>query len=180
MPQPPAVSNFDFARDYLKLNEGKFSNHPDDPGGPTNFGITRATLSAWRGHPVSVDDVRKMHENEATAIIKNNYWILPGLDYIKSRVIATCLLDQGVLNGPGTAIRYAQLAANNAGASIAVDGSLGPETLGAFDEVDLAKFMRAYNKIIHAHYDAIVASHPSQRVFYSGWIRRADRLLALS
>lgn len=31
--------------------EGVYSDDPDDPGRATNWGITRATLAAWRKRP---------------------------------------------------------------------------------------------------------------------------------
>jgi lysozyme family protein len=50
--------------------EGGFVNHPADRGGPTHYGITQATLQAWRGRAVSEEDVRALSVEEAKAIYR--------------------------------------------------------------------------------------------------------------
>ena len=42
----------DLISDIIR-REGGYVNHPDDRGGPTNYGITQATLSEWRRQPVT-------------------------------------------------------------------------------------------------------------------------------
>ncbi|WP_420963548.1 glycoside hydrolase family 108 protein [Brucella sp. IR073] len=73
---------------YIFAEEGGFSNNPADPGGATNMGITQATLSAWEGHPATLEDVEDLNRQEAQQIYKTEYWnrisadSLPaGLDY---------------------------------------------------------------------------------------------------
>lgn len=101
--------------------EGGFVNHPRDPGGATNMGITRRTLAAWRGHPVSVQDVRDLTKSEAMAIYKAHYWDavqgdrLPrGLDY--------AVYDYAVNSGPGRAARDLQRCLG-----VTVDGIIGAQ-----------------------------------------------------
>ena len=55
-------------RDALRLVlkwEGGFSNHPNDPGGATNLGITHRTLSEWYGRAVPIEDLRSLSVGEA-------------------------------------------------------------------------------------------------------------------
>lgn len=54
--------------------EGGYSDDPADPGGATNLGITMATLEAWRGHPVTKDDVRALRRADVLPIYEHNYW----------------------------------------------------------------------------------------------------------
>lgn len=49
-------------------------NHPRDPGGATNWGITLATLAAHRGRAVGVEGVRALSRDEARAIYRKKYW----------------------------------------------------------------------------------------------------------
>lgn len=184
-PAPPVpVQPQDYFPDaiaYVLPNEGGYSNRADDRGGATNFGITIATLSKWRAHPVSVDDVRTMTVDEAKAIYRQWYWSQPGFNLIKNKVIATALLDQGVLDGQATSVACAQRAANNCGGSLKVDGECGPNTRAALEQVDQAKFMNAFVLQLKSRFDAIVANDKSgtQIENYDGWMNRAKRLLTL-
>ena len=60
---------FEIAYPFIAKWEGGFVNDPRDPGGATNMGITIATLSSWRGTPVTVQDVRNLTKQEARQII---------------------------------------------------------------------------------------------------------------
>ena len=54
--------------------EGGYTNDPNDPGGPTKFGITQQTLAIWRGDSVTAEDVQALTINEATAIYGTKYF----------------------------------------------------------------------------------------------------------
>jgi hypothetical protein len=52
-------------------HEGGFSDHPEDPGGATNFGITHKTLAEFRGvDSVTKEDVRNLTRDEAKEIYR--------------------------------------------------------------------------------------------------------------
>ena len=117
--------NFNAALAHVLLFEGAYSDHPLDPGGATNLGITQAVLQSYRGQPVSKDDVRALTKKEAAAIYKKNYWeptccgSLPsGIDF----AVFDCAVNQGI----GRAARFLQQAAN-----VTADGKIGPATLAA-------------------------------------------------
>ncbi len=106
-------------------HEGGYVDHPDDPGGATNLGITHATLAAWRGKPVTKQDVRNLSKAEAAAIYRARYWdavqgdlLPPGLDL--------AVFDYAVNSGPGRAARSLQ-----AVLGVTQDGAIGPATLAA-------------------------------------------------
>jgi lysozyme family protein len=67
-------STFDAVAPWLLAHEGGFVNHPKDPGGATNMGITIGTLSAWRGNRVTVEAVRDLTKDEALRIYRRQYW----------------------------------------------------------------------------------------------------------
>ena len=82
-------NNFDACLRFVLQYEGGYVDHPADPGGATNLGITRATLAAWRKRPVSKDDMRRLTRAEAAAIYRANYWdaiggdtLAPGVDLL--------------------------------------------------------------------------------------------------
>jgi len=69
-----AAENFARCLAFVLQWEGGFVNDPRDPGGATNMGVTRATLSRWRGRPVSVAEVQRLTRDEATKIYRARYW----------------------------------------------------------------------------------------------------------
>lgn len=115
--------------------EGGWSNHPEDPGGATNFGITESTYRhAVRDgviEPVS-GGVRRLSRREARDIYREYYWVAPGLkDYSLPAGVDLVVFDAAVNQGPARAVRFLQQAVNDmrpASAALAVDGVLGPRT----------------------------------------------------
>lgn len=94
--------NFDEALRRLLVHEGGYTNHPSDPGGPTNFGIT---IGDYRRHvkpDASAADVRAIAVADAKAIYRRHYWnalrcddLPAGVDY--------AVFDYGVNSGIGRA-----------------------------------------------------------------------------
>jgi lysozyme family protein len=69
---------------WVLEDEGGYVDHPKDPGGATNMGITLGTLSIWRKRVVTKMDVRKLTRNEAIEIYDRLYWIPSGADHLPS------------------------------------------------------------------------------------------------
>lgn len=153
-------------------NEGGFSNHPDDPGGPTNMGITQKTLSAWRKCECGIDDVKNLTRTEAEAIMEAQYAapvrfnVLPdGLDY--------AVLDCSVNSGPARAAKILQSLVG-----VTEDGIIGEETLAA-----LTAFLREDpsrdSEMIQLYCQARLAFCRSLKnwdTFGNGWAARVDRV----
>lgn len=154
-----AFLNFDKCMAFVFAREAGYVNDPDDDGGPTNMGITMRTLAQWRGHPVSVQDVKDLAKGEARAIYHQHYWMTvsgdalpPGVDLIA--------FDFGVNAGPVRAVMELQRALR-----IASDGHVGPITLrsiGAFTPTDL---INRYTAARLSYYQGL-AKWP---VFKNGW-----------
>lgn len=172
--------NFDKALAYVLLNEGGYTNDAADSGGPTNWGITIADLAQWRKKTVTADDVKNMPLAEAKAIYSARYWEPLWCDRMNQQAVATAIFDSGVLYGISTSAKYAQLACNACGASLSVDGNIGPHSLIALNLVDAHAFIIAFHSQILARISSIIAARPSQNVFRKGWTARADRLLKLA
>ena len=118
-------SRFQACLTEVLRHEGGFVNHPSDPGGATNLGITKATLEAWRGKTVTVDDVRNLTVDEAGAIYRARYWqpirgdaLPPGVDL--------AVFDFAVNSGPSRSVSTLQRIVG-----VAQDGIVGPATLAA-------------------------------------------------
>lgn len=125
-----AHSNFQACLDFTFRYEGGFVNHPADPGGATNWGITRNVLAGWRGKPVSVTDVKNMSRSEAADIYRANYWAAVRGDELPLGVDLV-VWDYGVNSGPSRAIKSLQSALG-----VKVDGFIGAATLDAASKFD--------------------------------------------
>jgi lysozyme family protein len=84
----------------LLASEGGYVNHPSDPGGPTNFGITIADYRRYVKPDATAADVRAMKVEDAKAIYRAKYWqamrcddLPDGVDY--------CVFDYAVNSGTG-------------------------------------------------------------------------------
>jgi len=69
-----AVKTYDAALTRLLLHEGGYTNHPSDPGGPTNFGITIYDYRKYVKPGATAADVKTMQLSEAKAIYRAKYW----------------------------------------------------------------------------------------------------------
>ena len=97
-----AASTYDEALRRLLLHEGGYCNHPQDPGGPTNFGITISDYRKYIKPGASADDVRAMRLEEAKAIYRSKYWRALRCDELPAGVDDT-IFDYGVNSGVGRA-----------------------------------------------------------------------------
>jgi lysozyme family protein len=156
-------TNFDAALAHVLTFEGGYSDHPSDPGGATNLGITIDVLSAYRGQRVSKDEVRALTKAEAAAIYRSRYWdavscaALPaGADL----AVFDCAVNQGV----GRAARFLQQAAN-----VRADGRIGPVTLAAVAAAPGGTLLTEFMALRMQSYASL------QRLFKTfglGWSRR--------
>jgi lysozyme family protein len=117
----------DFARalPLVLKHEGGYVDHPRDPGGATNLGVTIGTLSGWLGRPATKAEVRALTVDAVAPIYRKNYWDAVRGDDLPSGV-NYCVFDFGVNSGPRRAIMALQRALN-----VADDGIIGPVTLAA-------------------------------------------------
>jgi lysozyme family protein len=111
--------NFDTAFALLLEHEGGFSDHKDDPGGKTRYGVTEAVARevGYRG------DMRELPLDLAKKIFKDKYWDSVRADELPVAV-RYAVFDGAVNSGPVQSIKWLQRAVGAAD-----DGILGPQTL---------------------------------------------------
>lgn len=172
--------------DVIRAEGSEYTNHPNDRGGPTKYGITLATLSAWRGIDCAADDVRDMKEIEARKIYEARYVNEPGFDKVMqySQPIAIELIDTGVNMGPEVPATFLQRALNafnlqaSAYPDLLVDGRVGPKTLDALSAYIAARggqgievMLKTLNCLQGARYIELAEQRAKNEDFVFGWIR---------
>lgn len=117
---------FDDSFKKLIGHEGRYSNHPDDPGGETMFGVTKAVTRA-NGYAGNMIDLPL---DTAKRIYRDLYWNTVRADELPEQVRFD-VFDAAVNSGAGQAIRFLQRATG-----VADDGRLGPQTMRAVKAMD--------------------------------------------
>lgn len=153
---------FDQCFDKLIAHEGGYSNDAKDPGGETNFGISK------RAYPQV--DIKNLTRDAAKAIYKRDYWDRAQCDKLPP-TLAYLLFDAAVNSGIGQAIRFLQRAIG-----VADDGVIGPLTLATIQRVDAESVCARF---IGQRLDFMTRLSTFDH-FGKGWSRRlADQLKGL-
>ncbi|WP_437727120.1 glycoside hydrolase family 108 protein [Sorangium sp. So ce861] len=166
---------FDICLQFLLTWEGGFSDHPADPGRATCMGITQRTYDSHcdrRGRARS--SVRGITRGEAIEIYAERFWTPLECDRV-SPPLDLVVFDTGVNMGRSRAVKLLQ-----ASLRVAVDGVLGPQTLGALaaQQAAVPALVADYLARRGRFYRDLAARRPSLGVFLSGWQRRLDALEA--
>lgn len=97
-----AAASYEHALTRLLRDEGGYTDHPSDPGGPTNFGITlNDARRYWRSNATAAD-VRAMPQSVARRIYRERYWNALRCDELPAGV-DYAVFDYGVNSGIGRA-----------------------------------------------------------------------------
>lgn len=119
----PAGSRFDIALAEILRHEGGWVDHPKDPGGATNRGVTLATLSDWLGRTATKAEVKALTVADVAPIYRERYWNAVKGDDLPAGV-DLMVFDLAVNSGPGRAAKFLQEVVG-----AAVDGQIGPGTV---------------------------------------------------
>lgn len=102
--------NFLISLKYTLQYEGGYSNNPNDPGGPTNLGITWREYNLYRTQKgLPIQSVKYITDDEMHEIYKNNYWNAINGDSLASGIDFS-LFDLAVNNGVGRAKQFSSVA----------------------------------------------------------------------
>jgi lysozyme family protein len=165
-----ARSNFPASLKELLIHEGGYVNHPKDPGGRTNLGVTQRVYEAWVKHPVDEKIMRALTVEHVRTLYKVQYWDAVKADDLPIG-LDLCVFDFAVNAGASRGARYLQ---RMVGAK--ADGVIGPATLAAVRE-----YVRknGLNGAINAYQDSRVAYYKQLRTFPTfgrGWLRRVKEV----
>lgn len=154
--------NFTKCLDMLLVHEGGFSSHPNDPGGLTNFGVTKGVYDDYYNVDASEEDMRGITKADIEPIYKECYW-----DRCKSDNLASGLdwavFDWSVNSGSGRVAKALQKAVG-----AVQDGSIGPMTLRRVDQHDPRELI----EYLYTERDTFYRSLGTFESFGKGWTRR--------
>ena len=161
-------TNFDACLAHLLKHEGGFVNHPSDPGGATNLGVTQAVWEDWIDRTVSEENMKALTPAKVSPLYKELYWDrvkgdkLPfGVDYL--------VFDAAVNSGVSRAAKWLQ---TTVGA--VADGAIGEQTL--------KQVLLTNPQMIIDKYSAIrlefLKGRSTWPTFGKGWERRVEEVKA--
>lgn len=156
-------------QDCLKLlleHEGGYVNHPDDPGGMTNLGVTRLNWEGWIGKRPSEAEMRALTPMDVAPFYEQMYWKKLRCHQMPIS-LGYCVFDFGVNSGTKRAAQFLQ---RLIGAE--ADGNIGPKTLAAIQQYATAKGLEV---LIENYCDArrdFLRRLSTFNKFGKGWLRR--------
>jgi lysozyme family protein len=162
--------NFDICLTELLKHEGGYVNHPSDPGGRTNLGVTQKVYEAWVGYPVTERIMRNLTPAHVRTLYLTKYW-----DRVKGDELPGGLdlsvFDFAVNAGPNRAKRYLQMLVGTK-----PDGIIGSKTMQALKDkvsaIGIKELIRGYADLRHKYYRKL--RHFS--TFGRGWTRRVNEV----
>lgn len=162
-------SNFEQSLTNLLIHEGNFVNHPSDPGGMTNLGVTAKVWAEWTGHDVSEKIMRNLTPTDVAPLYRKKYWnacrgdeLVSGLDY--------CVFDCAVNSGVGRAIKILQKCVG-----VPVDGGFGPTTYAAVAQFKGESAKQLIEDYCNERLEFLI-SLPTFNTFGRGWTRRVNEV----
>lgn len=150
--------------------EGGKVDHPKDPGGRTNQGVTQRVYTAYRRKNKLPDqDVYKMADTERDAIYREQYWdvirgdeLPPGLDFV--------VFDGAVNSGCSQSVKWLQRALG-----VTADGQLGMVTMQKAMSVNDVDALIA---VICSNRMSFLQHLKTWKTFGSGWTKRVSNVKA--
>jgi len=156
--------NFEQCMGWLLEHEGGYVNHPSDPGGETNLGVTRAVYEQYAGRQVMDGEMKGLTHDDVYPIYKENYWDRLRADNLPSGV-DWALFDWGVNSGTSRAAKALQRIIG-----VEQDGGIGPMTLQALASVESAGIIDQ----LHYMREGFYRDLSTFDTFGRGWLRRND------
>ena len=111
-------------------HEGGYVNHPKDPGGMTNLGVTKRNWEIFLNRDVTEAEMRALTPDVVKPFYKSMYWDKIKGDQLPSGVDYAAY-DLAVNSGTGKAAKFLQEIAG-----VTADGVIGPKSLEAIKACD--------------------------------------------
>lgn len=171
------LADFDAFLPTLLKHEGGLVDHPNDPGGLTNKGITLKTFEAYAQKALGIqgtaDNLKKLTNEQAGKIYKMYYWDPIKGDRYECQELANIIFDFYV-NAGGNATKLLQKVLNDMGAKLTVDGAIGEGTFKAMASFNVVDVYQNYKEARKKYYEEISTKNPKLQVFLKGWLNRVN------
>ena len=151
---------------HVLKSEGGYVNHPSDPGGRTNLGVTQRVWEEWVKHDVDEKQMRELTPEMVAPLYQEKYWqrvkgdeLPAGIDY--------CVFDASVNSGVGRASKWLQEVCGTQ-----PDGVIGPMTLSVAQAIVPGDLVNMYcDKRL-----AFLKELKTWETFGKGWERRVEEV----
>lgn len=154
----------------LLEHEGGYVNHPKDPGGETNLGITKRTWAKWLGRDINEGEMKELTPEDVAELYKKEYWDRLKCDNLPTGLDFFCF-DWGVNSGTGRSAKALQRII-----SVAQDGAIGPKTLRALEDHNAKEVV----DLMHSRRQEFYENLTTFETFGKGWTRRNKKALKQS
>jgi len=159
-----ASENWIKSLEAILHHEGGYVNHPKDPGGETNLGVTKRVYEDFGG----TKNMKDLTREDVEPIYKKNYWDRVKGDHLPAG-LDLCVFDFGVNAGTGRAAKYLQTLIGTV-----ADGGIGPNTLKTLDSYIQKNGIENTIKSYQADRQKFYESLDTFATFGKGWTRRVD------
>ena len=160
------MAEFEPAVDFVLSHEGGYACNEADPGGETNFGISKREFPSC--------DVKNLTVEMAREFYRTHYWDRGRFAEFRYQSVANKVFDLWINTGPSAATKILQLACGDCRAPVTVDGVMGSVTLAMANGVSEFSLLNALKNRAVSHYQRLVAEDQNLAEFLGGWIKRAN------
>ena len=158
------MSDFKECLDLVLKSEGGFVNHPSDPGGMTNLGVTKKVWEEFVGHPVSEADMRALTPEKVAPLYEQKYW-RPCYGEVLPRGLNFLVFSMGVNAGTGRSVKLLQ-----SSLGCVADGVIGPRTRELISSSNVSELIAKFSEARREFYHSLKTFD----VFGKGWLNRVD------
>jgi len=151
--------------DLVLKSEGGYVNHPSDPGGMTNLGVTKRVWEEYTGHEADEKMMRGLTAEKVAPLYEQRYW-RPTYCEVLPRGLDLLVFSMGINAGTGRSVKLLQ-----SSIGCVADGVIGPRTMELIKSANAADLIAKFSEARRDYYKSL----KTFAVFGKGWLNRVDR-----